>query len=157
MARSSRRRGANMPGVSTKMSWATPSIAIPRRSARVVCTLGVTIETLDPTSALVSVDFPTLGAPISATTTQRRAASSAIAPFGFNAFARQHRCRSGLLGGALGAARPLRRREVRQLHGDPEFGAVVGAGARHFPVGGRRQATSLRPFLQHGLGIAQRL
>ena len=49
------------------MSWAVPAMTMPRISARVVCTFGVTIETLAPTSALSSVDFPAFGAPISAT------------------------------------------------------------------------------------------
>jgi hypothetical protein len=40
---------------------------MPRTRRRVVCTLGETIETFAPTSALSSVDFPALGAPISAT------------------------------------------------------------------------------------------
>ena len=77
MARSSRRRGAKMPGVSTKMSCAAPSMAMPRTSVRVVCTLGVTIETLVPTSALISVDLPAFGAPISATKPQRDVDSAA--------------------------------------------------------------------------------
>jgi hypothetical protein len=47
------------------------SIAMPRIRARVVCTLRETIVTLEPTSALTSVDLPTLGAPISATKPQR--------------------------------------------------------------------------------------
>ena len=47
---------------------------MPRISARVVCTLRETIVTLAPTSALTSVDLPTLGAPISATKPQRVAA-----------------------------------------------------------------------------------
>ena len=38
----------------------------PRTSVRVVCTLWETIVTLAPTSALISVDFPTLGVPIKA-------------------------------------------------------------------------------------------
>src|SRR5262249_62351365 len=38
---------------------------------RVVCTLCDTIATLVPTSALISVDLPTLGAPISAINPQR--------------------------------------------------------------------------------------
>ena len=71
MARSSRRRGAKMPGVSTRMSCAGPSRAMPRMSVRVVCAFGVTIETLVPTTALTSVDFPTFGAPMSATKPQR--------------------------------------------------------------------------------------
>ena len=71
MARSSRRLGEKMPGVSTKMSCALPSMAMPRISARVVCTLRETMVTLAPTSALSSVDLPALGAPISATKPQR--------------------------------------------------------------------------------------
>ena len=71
MARSSRRRGAKMPGVSTKTICAAPSMAMPRISVRVVCTLGVTMETLVPTSALTSVDLPAFGAPMSATKPQR--------------------------------------------------------------------------------------
>jgi len=50
MARSSRRFGRKMPGVSTKMICEAPSIAMPRMMARVVCTLWVTIEILAPTS-----------------------------------------------------------------------------------------------------------
>ena len=39
---------------------------MPRIKARVVCTLCDTMVTLEPTSALSSVDLPALGAPISA-------------------------------------------------------------------------------------------
>ena len=67
MARSSRRRGWNRPGVSTKTICAAPSIATPRIRARVVCTLWVTIDTLAPTMRFSSVDFPALGSPIRAT------------------------------------------------------------------------------------------
>src|SRR3954447_8104954 len=66
MARSSRRLGAKIPGVSMKTSCEPSAIAMPRSSARVVCTLWDTIATLLPTSALISVDLPTLGAPMSA-------------------------------------------------------------------------------------------
>ena len=51
IARSRRRFGAKMPGVSTKMICAAPSIAMPRTTVRVVWTLRETIETFDPTSA----------------------------------------------------------------------------------------------------------
>ena len=64
-------RGAKMPGVSTKISCATPFTAMPRMSARVVCTLCETIVTLEPTSVLSRVDLPALGAPIRATKPQR--------------------------------------------------------------------------------------
>src|SRR6202020_1703947 len=67
MARSSLRLGRKIPGVSTRMIWALPSMTMPRISARVVCTLRETMVTLEPTSALTRVDLPTLGAPISAT------------------------------------------------------------------------------------------
>ena len=67
IARSSRRRGLNRPGVSTKTICASPSIATPLIRARVVCTLCVTIETLAPTIWFNSVDLPAFGSPISAT------------------------------------------------------------------------------------------
>ena len=71
MARSSRRLGAKMPGVSMKTICASPSVTTPRICARVVCALWVTIETLVPTSELSSVDLPALGAPTSAMKPQR--------------------------------------------------------------------------------------
>src|SRR5580692_7816331 len=163
MARSSRRRGEKIPGVSTKMSCATPSMAMPRTSVRVVWTLGVTMEILAPTSALAKVDLPTLGAPISATKPQRVVGSagaawaSAIAPFGLDALAGQHGGGGALLGGALGPAGAFGKREIGQLHGNPEFRTVIGTGARDFAIDRRRQAARLRPFLQHRLGIAMRL
>ena len=40
MARSSRRRGRKMPGVSTNTIWVSPAMATPRTGMRVVCTLG---------------------------------------------------------------------------------------------------------------------
>ncbi len=80
MARSSRRRGEKMPGVSTKMSCASPSMAMPRMIARVVCTFGLTIVTLAPTSALTRVDLPTFGAPMMATKPQRRPAGATDGP-----------------------------------------------------------------------------
>ena len=109
MARSSRRLGAKMPGVSTKMICAAPSMTMPRTSARVVCTLRETIDTLAPTSALSSVDLPALGAPISATKPQR--VSSALrltfahaARLARFALARQESLGGGLFGDAFGGA-----------------------------------------------------
>src|SRR3954447_2985013 len=105
MARSSRRRGAKIPGVSRNTSWAWPSIAMPRKSVRVVCTLGVTIATLLPTSALISVDLPAFGAPISATKPQRvPSCESSIETFRLHALALEHGGGGGLLGHPLGAA-----------------------------------------------------
>src|SRR2546426_12516587 len=102
-----------MPGVSTKTSCASPSIATPRTSVRVVCTLWETIVTLAPTSALISVDLPTLGAPINAMKPQRRpadapVAGSAIETLPLDAFAGEHGGSGGLLGGTLGAVEPSR-------------------------------------------------
>ena len=160
MARSSRRRGAKMPGVSTNTICALPSIAMPRTSARVVCTLGVTIATLLPTSALISVDLPALGAPISAMKPQRVAAVGCCR----QPSARSVRTPSRLsmaAAAACSAARlerptPFGRLAVRQRHRDAELRIVVRAGALDLAIGRRRQAARLRPFLQHGLGIAQR-
>src|SRR5579863_1317991 len=167
MARSSRRRGRKMPGVSAKISCAGPSMAMPRMTARVVCTFGVTMEILAPTRALISVDLPTFGAPMSATTPQRvdvaTASSggpgSAIEARGLclDALARQHRGGSGLLGTALGTAGPFSRGKMGQLNGDAEYRAMSGTGACALFVGRRGQAARLCPFLQDRLRIAQRL
>src|SRR5665811_518179 len=160
MARSSRRFGAKIPGVSTKISCALPSSVMPRISARVVCTLCETMVTLEPTNALSSVDLPALGAPISATKPQRvslaRLAASTIKLVHRHADARQHGGGGGLFGGPLRCAHALGRRPVGQHHRDAEFRIVMRAGARQFPIGRRRQPARLRPFLQHGLGVAQR-
>src|SRR5712691_11013638 len=162
MARSNLRMGRKIPGVSTRMIWALLSIAMPRISARVVCTLRETIVTLEPTSALTSVDLPTLGAPISATKPQRVAAgaassggSSVIGTAG-DAFAFDHHGRCDLFGGALAAADAFGRREPRQIHRNAKLRIVMRPGALDLAIDRRRQPLALRPFLQHRLGIAQR-
>ena len=68
-ARSGRRAGAARPGRSTRTSWrpASRSVATPRIARRVVCGRTETIATWEPTSALTSVDLPTLGRPASPT------------------------------------------------------------------------------------------
>jgi hypothetical protein len=71
IARSSRRRGWKMPGVSTSTIWLPPRITTARMRKRVVCGLGETIVTLVPASALTSVDLPAFGAPTTATSPQR--------------------------------------------------------------------------------------
>ena len=63
-------RRENARRIDEDQSATCPSIAMPRISARVVCTLCETMVTLEPTSALSSVDLPALGAPISATKPQ---------------------------------------------------------------------------------------
>src|SRR6516162_7935412 len=131
MARSSRRFGEKMPGVSTRMICALPSITMPRISARVVCTLRETMVTLDPTSALTRVDLPTLGAPISATKPQRVGASAvaagdpSIIAGAADAFALDHHGGCELFSGALAAADALRRRQAGQFHGHAKLRVVV--------------------------------
>src|SRR4051812_33839352 len=161
IARSSRRFGRKMPGVSTRMICALSSMTMPRISARVVCTLRETMVTLEPTRALTRVDLPTLGAPISATKPQRVVAggapaltSSVIAAT--NSFAREHYRSRDLLGGALAAADALRRHEAGQVDGDAELRIVMRSGALDLAIHRRRQALALRPFLQHGFCVAQR-
>src|SRR3954452_18257232 len=113
MARSSLRLGRNIPGVSTSTICAWFSITMPRISARVVCTLRETMVTLEPTSALTSVDLPTLGAPISATKPQAVSPDAAggngstVIAAAADAFAFDHHGGRDLLGGALGAADTL--------------------------------------------------
>src|SRR6478752_9670835 len=131
MARSSRRFGAKMPGVSTRMICAGPSTTIPRISARVVCTLRETMVTLEPTSALTSVDLPTLGAPISATKPHAVAAGalspgdSTVIAAAAHTFTLDHHGGRNLLGRALAAADAFGRRQPRQIHGDAELRIVM--------------------------------
>src|SRR5260370_12175281 len=144
-----------------KTSCASACVAIPRSNVRVVCTLWETIATLAPTTALIRVDLPTLGAPISATNPQRRRAGapfsgSTIEAFRHHALAGQHDGSGSLLGGALGAAGSFRRHAIGKLDGDAELRIVVGARALDLAIGRGRQPLRLRPFLQHGLGVAQR-
>src|SRR5258708_5770011 len=162
MARSSRRFGRKMPGVSTRMIWAWFSITMPRISARVVCTLRETMVTFEPTSALTSVDLPTLGAPISATKPQRVAAGGAsvvilsVIAATANPFAREHHRGRDLLGGALAAADAFRRRQAGQIDSDAKLRIVVRPGSLDLAINRRRQSFALRPLLQHRLGVAQR-
>src|SRR3954470_19823331 len=161
MARSSRRLGAKMPGVSTKMICEWPSMTMPRIRARVVCTLRETMVTLEPTSALTSVDLPTLGAPISATKPQRVSvgvpgAGSTVIAAATHAFAFKHHGSRDLLGGTLRAADAFGRRQSRQIDGDAELRVVMRPGALDLAIDRCRQSLALRPFLQHRLGIAQR-
>src|SRR5271154_2770190 len=157
MARSSRRFGRKIPGVSTRMICALASMTMPRISARVVCTLRETMVTLEPTSALTSVDLPTLGAPISATKPQRVSAPSAVIAAAADAFALDHHACRDLLGRALAAADAFGRRQARQINCDAELRIVMRPGALDLAVNRCRQALPLRPFLQHRLGIAERL
>ncbi len=157
MARSSRRRGAKMPGVSMKTSWLVPSMAMPRTGMRVVCTLWLTIDTLAPTSALTSVDLPALGAPMTAMKPQRVSGaarapghSSALAP---HALAREQRRGGGLLGGALAGTLAARGLLALDAHLGGEARRVVGALARDLLVLRQIEALALRPLLQGRLGV----
>src|SRR4029450_10813087 len=160
IARSRRRRGEKIPGVSTKISCERPSIVMPRTSARVVCTLCDMMLTFDPTSALSNVDLPALGAPISAMKPHLVSlACSGASTINFvrrRADPREHGRGGSLFSSTLGAADAFRGRAVRQNHGDAEFGIVVRPCPRQFAIGRSRQPPRLRPFLQHGFWVAQR-
>src|SRR6202158_5450240 len=152
MARSSRRFGKKMPGVSTRIICALLSITMPRISARVVCTLRETIVTLEPTSALTSVDLPTLGAPISATKPQAVAGATSsgglsVIAAATDAFALDHYGGRDLLGGALAAADAFGRLQSRQIHRDAKLRVVMRPGALDLAVNRGRQSLALRPFL----------
>src|SRR5579864_6586063 len=135
---------------------------MPRISARVVCTFRETMVTLEPTSALTSVDLPTLGAPISATKPQRVVAGAvpsvdrSIIGAAADAFALDHDGSGNLFGGAFTAANAFGGREPRQLHRYAELRIMMRPGALDLAIDRRRQPLALRPFLQHRLGIAQR-
>src|ERR1700744_2334736 len=140
MARSSRRFGAKMPGVSTRMICDFPSIAMPRISARVVCTLRETMVTFEPTSALTSVDLPTLGAPINATKPQRVSApDSTVIASAADAFALDHHRRCRLLCRPLAAANALGRLQAGQIDGNAELRIVMRAGALDLAIDRGRQ------------------
>src|SRR5205823_11309446 len=162
IARSSRRFGEKIPGMSTRMICALSSITMPRIRARVVCTLRDTMVTLEPTSALTSVDLPTLGAPISATKPQAVAAGalspvdSTVIATAAHTFTRDHHGGRNLLRRALAAADAFGRRQARQIDGDAELRIVVRSGTLDLAIDRRRHSPALRPFLQHRLGIAQR-
>src|SRR4029079_11915586 len=148
-----------MPGVSTRITCDEPIKAMPRTGPRVVCALWVTIETLAPTSALVSVDLPLFGAPISATKPQRvggdssAAGSAILSPRLPKHLAQQHGKRRGLLGLSLIGPLPALRRDAFDLHLGGETRRVIGALATHLEIARQRQAASLRPFLQQGFRI----
>src|SRR5690606_27272028 len=155
MARSRRRFGVKMPGVSTKMICVVPSVATPRMRVRVVCTLGVTIDSLAPTSALSRVDLPALGAPTRATKPQRLTSASAMfAPVEGGEQRRGRRLfRRPLRAGGRGGRRV---RYAFDAHAHREGWAVVGTDARHHLVVRQAEAAPLGPFLQRGLGVLGR-
>ena len=51
-------------------SWPAGRLRMPRIARRVVCGLSLVMATFSPTSAFVSVDFPTLGRPTNVTKPQ---------------------------------------------------------------------------------------
>src|SRR5690606_23929427 len=157
IARSSRRLGWKMPGVSTRMICVSPSSAMPSRRARVVCALALVIATFWPTSALTSVDLPALGAPITATTPQRVTPSSPARGEGFRQahspeLLHEQPCGLGL-GFLLAARGGLDFADV--LHADPngEARRVIRARAVDHPVLGRAALVAGGPFLQRALGV----
>src|SRR5258705_6666894 len=159
IARSSRRFGEKIPGVSTRMICALFSITMPRIRARVVCTLRETIVTLEPTSALTSVDLPTLGAPISATKPQRVAPgaaasgdSSVIVTAG-DAFAFDHHGGRDLFGGALAAADAFGGGQSPQIHRDAGLRTRIEPGALAPGINPPREPLALPPFLPPRPGI----
>src|SRR5262245_33291885 len=127
------------------MTWDAPIGAIPRTGPRVVCALCVTIETLAPTSALISVDLPLFGAPISATKPQRVVAlplglppSLAILRRLPDPFAQEHGKCCRLLGFALVRPLPAFGRDAFDVHFGGEAGGVVGTFACDLDIARQR-------------------
>src|SRR6476620_6426134 len=139
-----------MPGVSTRMIWLLPSSAMPSTGPRVVCALWVTMATLAPTSALISVDLPLFGAPISATKPHRAsvAAWSVMLRSLPDSLAQQHGERRRLLCRALVGAVPTFRGNAVDLHLGGEARLVVRSLAGDFDIAWQRQMASLRPLLE---------
>ena len=152
MARSSRRRERKIPGVSTKTSWRSRlgAMAMPRMRLRVVCTLGVTMATLAPTSGLTRVDLPALGTPRMATKPRCAFAAHAF----HRSLSRQHRMPPP----ARPPASPPRRPRVAAVAlstSTVNSRLVRGPRGRH---SGKSAAAAprLRPFLQRRLGRPRR-
>ena len=110
---------------------------MPSTGPRVVCALWVTMATLAPTSALIRVDLPLFGAPISATKPQRlpapaRASSRLLSVMVGrlpHPLAQQHGERRVLLRGALAGAMAAFRGDAVDLHLGGEMRRVVGTFA----------------------------
>src|SRR6476646_4401603 len=117
---------------------------------RVVCALWVTMATLAPTSALINVDLPLFGAPISATKPHRVsvAAWSVMLRSLPDALAQQHGERRRLLRRALVRAVPTLRGNAIDLHLGGKARLVVRSLAGDFDVAWQRQMPSLRPSLE---------
>ena len=120
-----------------------------------VCTLGVTIETLVPTSRLSRVDLPTLGAPRIATKPQRVGGWSVMALVrsrGAPAAARRAACSAARLeppGAPAGAP-------SASATATSKVGACAGPEAPIDAIVGQAEAAALGPLLQGGLGVARR-
>ena len=134
--------GAQEAGVSMRISGPDCHQARSQTRARVVCTLGA-IETFSPTSALTSVDFPALGAPMTATKPHgcRRGRRLCHGIFSL--------CQRGFARRVFSHARGTLRRNGRKpfnQHLHFKNGGMVRAGTLHNVV--HAQTTALRPFLQ---------
>src|SRR5215510_2142341 len=155
MARSSRRRGTKMPGVSMNTSWLAPSTAMPRTGVRVVWTLRLTMLTLAPTSVLTRVDLPAFGAPMMAMKPQRVSGTGPTSLIGPSAYAFAGEGGHGccLLGGALAGAFATGRFGALDANLGREAGRVIGSLARHLHILWQLEALALGPLLQCRLGI----
>ena len=161
MARSSRRRGAKMPGVSMNTSWLAPSMAMPRTGMRVVCTLWLTMRDLGADQRVDQRRLAGVGraddgdeaaAGLGVGAGRHAVAHRPSAPY---AFARQQRRGGGLLGGALARAFAARGLRALDAHLGGEARRVVGALARDLHVLRQVEALALRPLLQRGLGVGR--
>src|ERR1700730_7275804 len=127
---------------------------MPRTVERVVCALRETTETLEPTSALISVDLPALGAPIKATKPQEVPSVMRVLR---SRPTRHESLRGGLFGGAFGGRRTLRRLKTFQGDLHRKERRVRRPGATDLDINRRVERTGLRPFLHRRLGVARGL
>src|SRR5262245_65413455 len=98
---------------------------------------------LEPTSALSSVDLPTLGAPIRTTKPQCVWLSctfgSAIKLVRRHADTREHGGGGGLFGRAFGISQAFSRRPIRQYDGNTELRIVMRTRTDKIAIGWCRQ------------------
>src|SRR3712207_7494831 len=110
------------------------------------------METLEPTRELSKVDLPALGAPMRATNPALVLVCSGDAMLFLrpDTLSEEKASRGRLFRDALRWAEAELALRPLHLHHHPELRGVVGALLLHDGVGGRRQASALRPFLQIG-------
>ena len=137
------------PGVSTKISCSVGVVLIPNTRRRVVWGLGVTMLILRPTSALTSVDLPTLGRP--------RYRDEACTEIRISHVRSLQGATCSFLFGGTAAAGLAFGADMQQADAAADTeGLLMGLAAhRFYGIHRQGQFAGLQHFLQAGLGILE--